>query len=651
MMNRRARELGLRDTHYANPIGLDEPGNYSSAADLVKLALVLRQHRVLPRDDEHARRRRCTRARARARSSTATRSCARCRAVNGVKTGHTNEAGYILVGSATRGGVTLVSACSATPSEAARDADSLALLRYGLATLPPRDAGARAARSSRVRALRYRDEPRRPRRRAHRAPRVARRGERLTTIVRGAPARDRGPAGRRRTRSGPIHVRQRGRVVARVAARHRATPCRGRGARQRARRLARPVAAPLVLGVLALCSLHLACSCARGARRRRRPRGTDERRMIITVTLNAAIDKSLSVPNFRLGRRHRTVEQTTMPGGKGVNVARTLKTLGQPVIATGLRGRPDGHAHRRAADRASRSSTTSSASARSRARTRRCYDPTNGEQTEINERGPAVSASRDGAVPRQAALPRARRRHRASSPARCRAASTPRSTPSLIRELRKLGVMTIVDTDGEPLRHAVRAEPDVISPNVLEAEELVGHEFNDEEDRVIAVREMVALGAREAIMTVPDGCVACVLVDGGRDAVPRAGSSRARPSRRVGAGDAFLAGYVAARYDGRDARSECLRFGVACGAESTSAPRRRARRPARGRAAASARSTSSALAEPAEVGRYAATAIALGAAAAASCPGVIAAATHVAIAVPGPRSRGVFSSALDPRIR
>ena len=60
--------------------------------------------------------------------------------------------------------------------------------------------------------------------------------------------------------------------------------------------------------------------------------------MIITVTLNTAIDKTLSVPNFRLGRRHRTVEQTTMPGGKGVNVARVLKTLGAPVIATGMAG-------------------------------------------------------------------------------------------------------------------------------------------------------------------------------------------------------------------------------------------------------------------------------------------------------------------------
>jgi fructose-1-phosphate kinase PfkB-like protein len=50
--------------------------------------------------------------------------------------------------------------------------------------------------------------------------------------------------------------------------------------------------------------------------------------MILTVTLNTAIDKTLAVPNFRLGRRHRTVEQTTMPGGKGVNVARVLKALG-----------------------------------------------------------------------------------------------------------------------------------------------------------------------------------------------------------------------------------------------------------------------------------------------------------------------------------
>jgi fructose-1-phosphate kinase PfkB-like protein len=137
----------------------------------------------------------------------------------------------------------------------------------------------------------------------------------------------------------------------------------------------------------------------------------------------------------------------------------------------------------------------------------------------------------------------------------------------LVKELRKMGVQTVVDADGEPMRGAVRAEPDVISPNVPEAEELVGHEFNDEEDRVIAVREMVTLGAREAIMTLPDGCVASVIVDGA-NVLHRVWVEPRETVAAVGAGDAFLAGYVAAGYTGSPP-TERLRFAVACGAEST----------------------------------------------------------------------------------
>ena len=109
----------------------------------------------------------------------------------------------------------------------------------------------------------------------------------------------------------------------------------------------------------------------------------------------------------------------------------------------------------------------------------------------------------------------------------------------LIRELRRLNVTTVVDTDGDPLRRAVRAEPDVISPNVLEAEELVGHEFNDDEDRTYAVREMCELGAREAIMTMPDGCFARMLPDDGAPSPRcyrvrvRGGGDRAARDRRL----------------------------------------------------------------------------------------------------------------------
>jgi 1-phosphofructokinase family hexose kinase len=287
--------------------------------------------------------------------------------------------------------------------------------------------------------------------------------------------------------------------------------------------------------------------------------------MIITVTLNAAIDKTLEVPNFRLGRRHRSVEQTTMAGGKGVNVARALKRLGQPVIATGLAGGPTGT---RIVEQLTEESILNDfVRIREESRSNTAVtDPTTGEQTEINERGPAVSAQ-------EVELFSDKLLYLARGAQICVfAGSMPRRIEptlyaDLIRELRKLGVTTIVDTDGDPLRQAVRAEPSVVSPNVLEAEELVGHEFNDDEDRLIAVREMTELGAREAIMTSDDGCFAKVADEGGSQ-LYRVRVDPLETYSAVGSGDAFLAGYVAARYSGRPP-AECLRFGVACGAEST----------------------------------------------------------------------------------
>jgi 1-phosphofructokinase family hexose kinase len=292
--------------------------------------------------------------------------------------------------------------------------------------------------------------------------------------------------------------------------------------------------------------------------------------MILTVTLNTAIDKTLAVPNFRLGRRHRTVDQTTMPGGKGVNVARVLKTLGAPVIATGLAGGATGT---RLVDQLTQFSVLSDfVRIREESRTNTAViDPTTGEQTEVNERGPAVSEQEiELFVDKLLYLAR-------GASVCVFAGSLPRNVEidvyaGLIRELKRMGVTCVVDTDGDPLRRAVRAEPDVISPNVLEAEELVGHEFNDEEDHCIAVREMVELGAREAIMTAPDGCYAQMHAPE-PGAAPRLYRVRVRPGvieprATVGSGDAFLAGFVSARYNGLGPE-ECLIHAVACGAQST----------------------------------------------------------------------------------
>ena len=287
--------------------------------------------------------------------------------------------------------------------------------------------------------------------------------------------------------------------------------------------------------------------------------------MILTVTLNAALDKTLEVPNFRPGRRHRTVDQTTMPGGKGVNIARAIKRLGQPVIATGLAGGATGT--RIVEALTGESILADFVRTREESRTNTAVlDPTSGLQTEINERGPAVTTA-------ELELFRDKLLYLAKGASICVfAGSLPRGVDPdvygrLIRDVRKLGVEAIVDTDGEPLKFAVRAEPDVASPNELEAEELVGHEFNDDDDRARAVIEIVRIGAREALMTVPDGCWARVIVDGAAE-IHRLRIEEQEARSSIGSGDAFLAGYVASRYSGRPPL-DALRFGVACGAEST----------------------------------------------------------------------------------
>ena len=287
--------------------------------------------------------------------------------------------------------------------------------------------------------------------------------------------------------------------------------------------------------------------------------------MIITVTLNAAIDKTLEVPSFTPGRRHRTVDQRTMAGGKGVNIARAIKQLGQPVIATGFAGGATGTRIVEALGDESILNDFVRIHDESRTNTV-VLDPTTGSHTEVNERGPAITEQ-------ELELFREKLLYLAQGASICVfAGSLPRRVapeiyPDLIREVRRLGVTTMIDTDGEPLRVATRAEPDVVSPNELEAEELVGYEFNDADDHAQAVTEMTRLGAREAIMTVPDGCYARLL-EHGNPSVYRVRVQEQEARSVVGSGDAFLAGYVAARYAGQEP-VDCLRFGVACGAEST----------------------------------------------------------------------------------
>ncbi|MGN6187272.1 MAG: D-alanyl-D-alanine carboxypeptidase family protein [Conexibacter sp.] len=132
-MNARARQLGLTHTHFSTPIGLDDRGNYSTAADLVRLAIAARQQPFLRQtmDLRSAVLRSGDHVRTVVNRNTLVQ---RVPWVDGVKTGHTNAAGYILVASGTQHGTTFVAAVLGDPSEGARNADALALLKWAFAS-------------------------------------------------------------------------------------------------------------------------------------------------------------------------------------------------------------------------------------------------------------------------------------------------------------------------------------------------------------------------------------------------------------------------------------------------------------------------------------------------------------------------------------
>jgi 1-phosphofructokinase family hexose kinase len=288
--------------------------------------------------------------------------------------------------------------------------------------------------------------------------------------------------------------------------------------------------------------------------------------VIITVTLNAALDRTLTVPTFQLGHRHRASAALVLAGGKGINVARALKLLGVPVVATGLAG---GRTGTRIVEeltaeailndfvRIAEESRTSTA----------VIDPTSGTHTEINEWGPRV-AERELEMWKEKLLYLA-----GEAELVVLSGSLPRAVPEtyyadVVRELARRDVRVALDAEGDPLRFGLDAEPYLVAPNQREAEGIVGQELEDEDDFLMALDTLVEAGARNVLITLESGCYA-LLRDERRPRRYRAVVPRREGVSPLGSGDVLLAQFLAARRAGQPAE-DALRLAVGAGAASIS---------------------------------------------------------------------------------
>ena len=287
--------------------------------------------------------------------------------------------------------------------------------------------------------------------------------------------------------------------------------------------------------------------------------------MIVTVTLNAALDRTVTVPNFQRGHRHRASQGLTLAGGKGINIARALKRLGAPVVATGLAG---GRTGTRIVEELTAEAILNDfvRIADESRTTTAVVDPTSSSYTEIVEWGPHVE-------PEELEMLMEKLHYLArGADAVIFAGSLPRGVQDgfyaeAIRDLKRRNVQSVLDSDGQPLRLGTEAEPFLVTPNQPEAEGLVGQEFSDDDDFLMALDAIADTGAQNVLITYEAGCVGRFREDR-RVRRFRALAPRLEAISAVGSGDTLLAGFIAARVEGRSTE-DSLRNAVAAGAVST----------------------------------------------------------------------------------
>ena len=262
--------------------------------------------------------------------------------------------------------------------------------------------------------------------------------------------------------------------------------------------------------------------------------------MILTVTPNATVDKTYRVDDFQLNQVHRPQQTLTVAGGKGINVARVYRTLGGDALATGFLGGEQGRIVARELAREDIAGDFVGVAGE----TRVCIaivDPTNGTQTEVNERGPNVTLNEVNALRDKFS------RLLSQQPFDfvVLSGSLPPDAPDtlyaeLIAIARTANVPAVLDASGDALRQGIAARPWLVKPNQFELQALLNRPIVSEAEILGAARELHQSGIAHVIAS--RGAQGAVYVgDSGRwQAVP----PQIEFASAVASGDSFVAAFL-----------------------------------------------------------------------------------------------------------
>jgi 1-phosphofructokinase len=263
---------------------------------------------------------------------------------------------------------------------------------------------------------------------------------------------------------------------------------------------------------------------------------------VATITLNPALDITLTIGNFTAGAVNRVETVRSKPGGKGVNVAAALADYGISVAATGLLGNENCEVFEQFFKHKSIANYFSIISGQTRSGIK-ILDPISLQTTDINFPGPQVDLSVANNLQEKIKLLNADWFVLAGSLPPGLEATTYRD---IIRQLKSRNCHVILDSSGPALRHAIEAAPDVIKPNIAELEELVGYQLTNDETIISAAKSLLKQGIRQVIISMGDRGAYFISAEETFLALPPQIEIRST----VGAGDAMVAGLVAGHLTG-----------------------------------------------------------------------------------------------------
>ncbi len=286
--------------------------------------------------------------------------------------------------------------------------------------------------------------------------------------------------------------------------------------------------------------------------------------MIVTVTLNPAVDKTLIVRGFTVGKTNRAEIERLDPGGKGINVAKALHQLGSPVMATGFVAGMNGRFIIRALGALEIPADFVDVEGETRVNLK-ITDPDSGTETEINESGFPVGSEDLTRLKEKLGACAARAKLVVFS------GSLPPGAPpdtyaDLLAIARSQGAKTILDTSGEALAKGMDGWPDFVKPNRAEAEELLRRSLGTRSELARAVRELLDMGPSMAAISLgAEGLVA-----GRRDHITLAVPPPVKARSSVGAGDALVAAFAYAMVEDLEFDA-AVRLATAMGAATAAA--------------------------------------------------------------------------------